>query len=337
MKRIVALLLFLPAIALGQDLPAKHIAALSETGAGLSRGLTFHAPFTDPANPLTVYKGSALAFARAHDATHTATYLHPTTGLVTVASADQLRIEAQGALFEEAKTNLYTYSEQFNNIAWTAAAANLTVTADNSVAPDGTLTADLVVLDNGVGGGPVGYFNRTVTLVAPYSMSVFLKNAGRDVLVLQDGSGNGAIFNLTAKTATVIGGAFVSASIQQMLSGWYRCKVNYATGANASPHFFSYFNTAGDGVNGMYFWGAQLEAGVPVSSYIPAVAATTTRNADAITFPTIASPGTAMARVDGTMQEVDYATFDPTGHHVKDFREWDRVLSAGEISAVVGP
>ncbi len=248
--------------------------------------LIFWAPINDVNNPLKLYKGIGLfTFSRVHDATHTATFVHPITGIVTITSADQPRIEAQGALFEEGRSNLYTYSEQFNNAVWTAGIVNLTVTPDNAVAPDGTLTADLVVLDNGIGGGPVGYFNRTVSLVAPYSISVYLKYAGKDVLVLQDGSGNGAIFNLTAKTATVIGGVFVSASIQEMSSGWYRCKINYVTGAEANPHFFSYFNTEGDGVSGMYFWGAQLESGVPTSSYIPSVSSIISRNADVLTIP----------------------------------------------------
>ena len=67
------------------------------------RGLTFYAPFDDPASPLRLLRGTGtLTFTRAT----TATYVHPGTGLVTVASAGQLRIETRGAFFEAAR--LYT-------------------------------------------------------------------------------------------------------------------------------------------------------------------------------------------------------------------------------------
>ncbi len=53
--------------------------------------------------------------------------------------------ESLGLEIEESRTNLVTYSEQFDNAAW--AKSQLTVTPNVLVAPDGTLSADKIVED----------------------------------------------------------------------------------------------------------------------------------------------------------------------------------------------
>src|SRR3989304_5819664 len=69
----------------------------------LDSSLTFWAPFDDPDAPLTLNRGTgSLSFTRAT----TATYVHPTTGLITSAASGQLRIESAGALIEGQRTNL---------------------------------------------------------------------------------------------------------------------------------------------------------------------------------------------------------------------------------------
>lgn len=77
------------------------------------RGLTFHVPFDDPAASLKTIRGAgAFTFTRAHDATHTATYVHPGTGLVTTASADQLRVEADGEEYQVEEQTLKAALEE---------------------------------------------------------------------------------------------------------------------------------------------------------------------------------------------------------------------------------
>lgn len=359
MKRAVFLLvaLLLPAIALGQDLPAKYIAALNEGGAGLSRGLTFHAPFTDPANPLKVYVGTAPTFARAHDATHTATYVHPTTGLVTVASADQLRIEAAGALVEGARANLTKYSEELSNSFWTVGTGcSVAVSAD--VDPFGG-TGAFVVTDNDAANYASIYNTGANIITVPadstvYTASVFIKKTvGATVFPgfgfsIVGGTNTHAHATLNTNTGVVTPRTGLAATSYGSVSVGYYWRA-YATKANigtADLNIFIYPAVAEVATPGTWSdapvgsvvaFGLMVEAGGTMSSYVPTVATTMTRNADALTFPVIASPGTAIARVDGTMQEVDYATFNPVGHYVKDFREWDRTLSAAEIAAVVGP
>jgi hypothetical protein len=74
--------------------------------------------------------GPLVSFTRASSAT----YIDhdPTTG------------ESLGLLVEEQRTNLVVRSEEFDNAGWGRSGATLpTVTANTSVAPDGTTTADL--------------------------------------------------------------------------------------------------------------------------------------------------------------------------------------------------
>ena len=339
MKRILALLLLLPAIALGQDLQAKYLSAINEGGAGIARGMVLHAPFDDPANPLKAYVGSASTFTRAHDATHTATFVHPTTGLVTAASADQLRIEATGALVEAASANLFARSAQFDNTTiWTQNASRVVV--DNAIAPDGTLSAEKFVAD---GTNDYHRITYSVTVVDQDSMtvSVYAKKSGdesRYLIILQyDNAGHVSRFDLQLGTVTACATGF-TCGIASAPNGFYRAwsrSVNNAgttlAGAIMLASADSYAPYGGDNATGGWLWGAQMEKGA-LSSYIPTVATAMTRNTDALTLPTIASPGTAIATVDGVKQKITYATFDPVGHHMKQLRVWSRTLSASEVS-----
>ena len=58
-------------------------------------------------------------------------------------------------LVEPQRTNLLTYSEQFNNGVWglfsSGTGVNPIITANTTTAPNGTLTADTIVFNSGVG------------------------------------------------------------------------------------------------------------------------------------------------------------------------------------------
>lgn len=73
-----------------------------------SKGLTFWAPFDRVADPLKLNRGvSAMTFVRAT----TATYFPPGSGTRSIASAGELRIEANGALIEGQRTNHFLQSD----------------------------------------------------------------------------------------------------------------------------------------------------------------------------------------------------------------------------------
>jgi hypothetical protein len=186
---------------------------------------------------------------------------------------------SKGLLIEESRTNLLQRSAEFNDAYWNK--LNATVTANDTVAPDGTTTADAVfeTVDNdfhAVSRGAVVPSTGTVT------MSVFAKANGRSRFGIQVGVDYGD-FNLSAVTASVPFGG-ISASIEPISNGWYRCAFTVA--ATADDAYILVFldgasnSYAGDVTKGMYFWGAQAEQASFPTSYIPTTGATATRAAD---------------------------------------------------------
>ncbi len=271
MKRAVSFvlaLLLLPAIAVGGGLPTKYRASISETGAGLSRGLTFHAPFTDPSNPLTIYKGTGpFTFTRAHDATHTATFIHPTTGLVTTASADQLRIEANGALVEGARTNIALYSDNLVDAAWVK--VNMDAAMDQ-VGPDGVAnSASLITATD----NDATILQTVLSLSAAHSYAVWMKRV----------SGAGAV------SVTIDGTTWTAKTIT---SSWSRVSKEGVTVLN--PVIGIKLAVSGDTVAVAL---NQLEVAAFSSSSIPTEDASASRNADLLSFPSAGNISGTLASV----------------------------------------
>jgi hypothetical protein len=204
---------------------------------------------------------------------------------------DPVTLAAKGLLIEEQRTNLVTYSEQFDNVNWFK--FNATVTPNATTSPDGTLNADKLTPTNA---GSNSNCSQTPTLAAStaYTETVFAKKGEWNWVALET---RGEIvdallawFNLdTGTVGTVNVGA--TATITPVGNGWYRCSLTRTTGlTTTSPRARIYPTNAdavvstGDGTSGIFLWGAQLEAGSFATSYIPTVASTVTRSADVATM-----------------------------------------------------
>lgn len=203
---------------------------------------------------------------------------------------DPITLACKGLLIEEARTNLQTYSEQFNHGSWTK--FNTTVTADSTTAPDGTLTADSLIENTATSFHTIDGIYVAATATGNFTSSVYFKAKGRNFIrlyVTQEtpGVNYSALFNLT--TGVVVSSDVgVTASIVNAGNGWYRGLVSATILAasrarltiglqNASGALAPY---TGDGTSGCYVWGAQIEVGAFPTSYIPTVASTVLRNAD---------------------------------------------------------
>lgn len=172
------------------------------------------------------------------------------------------------AMSTSARTNYIVRSQEMNNGSWTKS-ANVNIGQDAGVAPDGTTTADLYYLNNGTAAGPAVQLRQHPTLTSPWTISGYFKASGRTVAVLQDGSGNGFDLNLATPSVSIAGAQIASAGYTSMGSGWYRCWAISKPTAPANPFWLFYENgVAGDGVSGIYVWGAQLETGTTLTPYI---------------------------------------------------------------------
>lgn len=217
-----------------------------------------------------------ITFSRASSATY-----FDNKGVLRTAPAGVPRIdydpvtgECRGLLVEEQRTNLLTYSEQFDNVAWTK--QNSTVTPGAATAPDGTLTADMLI-EAATGATthvifPTAAYTKTN---ATLTLSVFAKAGSRSSLRLEisnflDGAGM-AVFNLNTGVVSEVGGSssdFTNTTARAIYigDGWYRCVVTTNKGsindvcrAVISLHNGTTVSYPGDGTSGLYIWGAQLE------------------------------------------------------------------------------
>ncbi len=173
-------------------------------------------------------------------------------------------------LFEPQKTNLLTYSEQFDNASWIN--NGVTINANQVVSPDGALTADLLT---GVSGG-FGVVKFSTWTATNKVASCFAKKGSTNLFKIANASGGagGVTFNLENGTVTNADSGFDS-DIENYGNGWYRCTAIDTLGRSGT---FSLGVTAAS--ESVYIWGAQLESDYK-TSYIPTSGSIATRLKDA--------------------------------------------------------
>jgi hypothetical protein len=180
---------------------------------------------------------------------------------------DPVTLAARGLLVEEARTNLVIRSTEFNT-GWTA--SGLTVGANTSTAPDGTLSADTLTAT-----GDDASISQAVTVSAStaYAGSVWLRAAAPTTIRLY-----------IIETA---GAAGLSHTVCSVTTQWQRFEVVRTlsvgtTQAKLQVGGGGSFNTGAT----VIAFGAQLEAGTFATSYVPTTTAAVTRAADVATVGT---------------------------------------------------
>ena len=228
-------------------------------------------------------------------------------------STTQAVCAPRGLLIEEARTNLCTYSNQFDNAAYTK--GNITVTANVATSPDGTTNANSFI--RGASNTIESNLRITTTqaISTAYTLSVYAKagTAGaylylRNLAVDNAIPSGVVVFNLANGTIVSNGSSYPSPIITSVGNGWYRCVISGTTPASIANNLadFGVCNAAnsvtGNSGDTIYIYGAQFEAGAFATSYIPTTSATVTRNADSATVPTgtwyNTAQGTVLAQFD---------------------------------------
>jgi hypothetical protein len=239
-----------------------------------------------------------IAFAQTEESDFGATdYIATTTAAVSVGPVSGLpRLDYLGStcprlLLEPQRTNLVTFSEQFDNAAWTK--TNATITANNSVSPDGYTNADKIVADTVVGVHAVQR-GIAVTSGSAFTFSVYAKKSEYDFVRVTTGTSGGAGLSTRASIVNLTNGNIVSETVLGQTkvidanNGWYRISVttSVTTGTGSPTFFVGALNNsagtdfAGNDSDGIFIWGAQLEAGAYATSYIPTLGASVTRVAE---------------------------------------------------------
>jgi hypothetical protein len=200
----------------------------------------------------------------------------------------------RGLLVEPGATNLILRSQEFNDASWIL--QDITVTANASVSPDGATTGDKII-EAATTGTHIIAQSANLT-IQNYTYSLFAKQGERQYLCMAASNVGAfsATFDLSA--GTVIGSiSAVSASIEDVGNGWYKCVVvKNVTSAGSSAFRIGTGNSAtvatvglvqsytGDGTSGLFIWQAQLETGSVATSPIVTTAGTASRVADVVSL-----------------------------------------------------
>jgi hypothetical protein len=191
----------------------------------------------------------------------------PTDGsgdLSVVRATSATRVDANG-LVEIPRTNLLTYSEQFDNAIWTKTGS--TITANSTTAPNGTLTADTINIS-------VQDVERVIQRVLTgvsitgitYRASIWVKGQGTNI---------GKLVRFRVKRNS--GGSMSDAIINHTLtSDWVRISIGFTGIADNTGVSFGFDGATGY-ADSFDVWGAQLEQGVSATEYIPTVASIRTK------------------------------------------------------------
>ena len=168
--------------------------------------------------------------------------------------------------------NLLTYSEQFDNAIWSK--NSITVTVDAVADPFGDVTADNLIP---AAASAAHRINQSVTTPAgEYTFSAYFKPSGYNVVSIYiysvaDGFFASTIFDLS--DGSISSSSAGTYTIEELVDGWYRVSVTGTTtdifiGAYIDVRETSSSVWTGDGVSGMYAYGASLSDGDVVIPYI---------------------------------------------------------------------
>jgi len=184
--------------------------------------------------------------------------------------------------------NLLNYTEQFDNGYWTKQGS--TITANATIAPDGTTTADKVSATS-----TNSWLKRTFNTSNLLTFSCYYKAAGNNTVRHNFYTGVDRYIVISLSDGSVITGTgTTSYEVEDAGNGWWRVSITvqgsgstiqqaqparyYSGATNGTDGVYAwatiqqaqparYYSGATNGTDGVYAWGAQLEEAAEASNY----------------------------------------------------------------------
>ena len=225
--------------------------------------------------------GPGAVFTRASTGTY-----YDSAGVLQTAAIDAPRfdydpqtLQLKGLLLEDTSTNQWLQSGDASNAAWGKGFVGVAApiaTANQTVAPDGTLTAASVVFPAVSSAGTVSQLFQQLPVTATvYTFSVWMKGTvGGEQLYLYNQTG-GTNYNRQRVTLTNTWQRFVFVTQTLTAASWQfniGCDLRDATQTSIPAQT-------------IYAWGGQVEALPYMSSYIPTTTVAVTRAVDSLRYP----------------------------------------------------
>ena len=255
-------------------------------------GLTLAMPLTKSTAPVHSAAGSMGLSTETVSAL--GTRARETDDYIVQAIANQARFTKYGMVSEVARENLCLRSQELDvngsGTPWNRARASVSANTAATTDPYGTNLADKIVEDSTATNTHCIYQTITFTAAA-HTFSGFFKAAERTVVCLRMHVSSEvykrAYFDLSAGTVGTTSAAGTTARIRDWGNGWYRCEITATPEvsirevmillADADPESDADPSYSGNGSNGTYAFGTQVELGSAASTYTPTEASSVVR------------------------------------------------------------